>query len=435
MCGRNVGPARGLAYFQPRAKMLDRAAKRACGRLRDIMAAHDRIAVIGAGIGGLAAALALLRRGLDVEVYEQAPQLGEVGAGIQISSNGTRVLYALGLEEALRRVQVLPSRRQIRHWSTGETWDWFELGAVSAKRYGTPHVMLHRADLHALLAEAVGRLKPDAVHLAKRCIGLTQSDRQVEIRFETGETASAAYVIGADGIHSRVRECLFGPDRPQFTGVVAWRAVVPMEKLPSRLAQMVGTNWLGPRGHVLHYPVRRGELMNYISLVERDDWQIESWTIEGSRGELANDFRGWHRDVHTLINGIDTPYKWALFVRGPMPRWTQARITLLGDACHPTLPFLGQGAVMAIEDAYVAASCVAKYAKEPEAAFERYQDIRRERTAAVVRKAHENRAQAFSPALADEAAVAVEVARAWQQERLRERMDWLYTYDATAVEV
>ena len=193
------------------------------------MAADDRIAVIGAGIGGLATALALLRRGLDVEVYEQAPELGEVGAGIQISSNGTRVLYALGLEEALRRVQVLPSRRQIRHWSTGETWDWFELGAVSAKRYGTPHVMLHRADLHALLAEAVGRLKSDAVHLARRCIGLTQSDRQVEIRFETGEAASAAYVIGADGIHSRVRECLFGPDRPQFTGVVAWRAVVPME--------------------------------------------------------------------------------------------------------------------------------------------------------------------------------------------------------------
>ena len=399
------------------------------------MAAHDRIAVIGAGIGGLATALALLRRGLDVEVYEQAPQLGEVGAGIQISSNGTRVLYALGLEEALRRVQVLPSRRQIRHWSTGETWDWFELGDVSAKRYGTPHIMLHRADLHALLAEAVGRLKPDAVHLAKRCIGLTQSDRQVEIRFETGETASAAYVIGADGIHSRVRECLFGPDRPQFTGVVAWRAVVPMEKLPSRLAQMVGTNWLGPRGHVLHYPVRRGELMNYISLVERDDWQIESWTVAGTRSELANDYRGWHADVHAIIANIETPYKWALMVREPMPQWSQGRITLLGDACHPTLPFLGQGGVMALEDGYVVAACLQRYFADPAKAFGRYEELRRERSAAVVRAAHENRKQVFSPALADKDAIAVSVAREWQQVRLRERFEWLYAYDATAAAI
>ena len=399
------------------------------------MAAHDRIAVIGAGIGGLATALALLRRGLDVEVYEQAPQLGEVGAGIQISSNGTRVLYALGLEEALRRVQVLPSRRQIRHWSTGETWDWFELGAVSAKRYGTPHVMLHRADLHALLAEAVGRLKPDAVHLAKRCIGLTQSDRQVEIRFETGETASAAYVIGADGIHSRVRECLFGPDRPQFTGVVAWRAVVPMEKLPPRLAQMVGTNWLGPRGHVLHYPVRRGELMNYISLVERDDWQIESWTVAGTRSELANDYRGWHADVHAIIANIETPYKWALMVREPMPQWSQGRITLLGDACHPTLPFLGQGGVMALEDGYVVAACLQRYFADPAKALGRYEELRKERSAAVVRAAHENRKQVFSPALADKDAIAVSVAREWQQVRLRERFEWLYAYDATAAAI
>jgi salicylate hydroxylase len=399
------------------------------------MAAQSRIVIIGAGIGGLAAALALLQRGLDVEVYEQSPQLGEVGAGIQISSNGTRVLHALGLQEPLRRVQVLPSRRQIRHWSTGETWDWFELGAVSSKRYGTPHVMLHRADLHALLAEAVHRLKPDAIRLGRRGIGLSQSDRQVEVRFEIGEAVAAAYVIGADGIHSKVRECLFGPDRPQFTGVVAWRAVVPMERLPAPLAQMVGTNWLGPRGHVLHYPIRRGELMNFISLVERDDWQIESWTVAGTTGELANDYRGWHPDVHAIIANIDTPFKWALMVRGPMPQWSRGRITLLGDACHPILPFLGQGGVMAIEDGYVIAACLQKYFADPEKAFGRYEDIRKERSAAVVRAAHENRKQVFSPALADKEAIAVSVAREWQQVRLRERFDWLYAYDATAVAI
>jgi len=399
------------------------------------MAAPGKIAVIGAGIGGLAAALALLRRDLDVDVYEQAPQLGEVGAGIQISSNGSRVLYALGLEQALDAVAVLPSRRQIRHWSTGETWDWLELGAATAKRYGTPHLMLHRADLHGVLANAVHRLKPDAVHLAKRCVGIAQSKEHVEVSFADGARVSADYLVGADGIHSKVREHLFGPDKPEFTGVVAWRAVVPMASLPSHISSTVGTNWLGPKGHVLHYPIRRGELMNFISLAERDDWRIESWTVAGTRDELARDYPGWHPDVHAIIENITIPFKWALMVRAPMQRWSQGRITLLGDACHPILPFLGQGGVMAIEDGYVIAACLEKYFDDPATAFARYEDIRKERTAAVVRTAHANRAQVFSPALADKAAIAVSVAREWQQIRLRERLDWLYAYDATAVAI
>ncbi len=397
--------------------------------------ACEKIVIVGGGIGGLAAALSLLKRGLDVEVYEQAPELKEVGAGIQISSNGTRVLYALGLEDPLKRVQVLPSRRVIRHWSTGETWNWFDLGATTAQRYGTPHVMLHRGDLHSLLADAVRAQKPDAVKLGRRCATISTDGDHAEVRFEDGESVRAAYVIGADGIHSKVRAGLFGADRPEFTGCVAWRGLVPMEKLPPHLQTMLGTNWLGPHGHVLHYPVRRGEIMNFISFVERDDWQVESWVTQGTRDELANDFRGWHPDVHEIISRIETPYKWALMVRGPMPRWSQGRVTLLGDACHPTLPFLGQGGVMAVEDGYVVAACLDKYFDDPATAFTRYEEIRRDRTATVVRKSHENRRSAFSPALANPGAVAAEVAREWQQERVRERMEWLYAHDATAVVV
>jgi salicylate hydroxylase len=404
--------------------------------MNQITASSQRkVGIVGGGIGGLTAALALLEHGIDVEVYEQSNLLKEVGAGVQIGSNGTRVLYALGLEDALSRVQVLPARREIRHWRTGETWNWFELGAASTERFGTPHLMLHRGDLLSVLAEAVDRLKTDAVMLGKRCVGVEQTADCAEVRFDDGDVRTFPFVIGADGIHSRVRAGLFGTDRPEFTGCVAWRGLVPMERLPARLARLVGTNWLGPRGHVLHYPVRRGEMMNFISVVERDDWQAESWTIEGTKDELAGDLHGWHADVHTLIEGLDTAYKWALMVRGPMARWSRERITLLGDACHPTLPFLGQGAVMAIEDAYVVSACIEKYFEDPVTALMRYEDIRRERTAAVVRKAHENRSQIFSPALADEGAVAISVAREWQQVRLRERMDWPYAYDATTVTI
>jgi 2-polyprenyl-6-methoxyphenol hydroxylase-like FAD-dependent oxidoreductase len=399
------------------------------------MATPNTVAVIGGGIGGLAAALALLKRGLDVNVYEQSARLGELGAGIQISPNGTRVLYALGLEEALLRIQVNPSRKEIRHWSTGEAWNWYDLGATTTERYGAPHLLLHRGDLHGLLADAVRCLKPNAINLATRCVGVTQSDDHAEIRFDTGEAVSAAFVIGADGIHSKVRECLFGTDKPKFSGCVAWRGVVAMHCLPAHISQMLSTNWLGPCGHVLHYPVRRGELMNFISIVERDDWQIESWTVEGTTSELANDFRGWHPDVHAMIRNIDTPFKWALMVRGPMEHWTKGRITLLGDACHPILPFLGQGGVMAIEDGYVIAACLKKYFADSATAFARYEHIRRERTAAVVRKSHEFRKQAFNPALANKDAVAVSVAQEWQQALARERLDWLYAYDATALQI
>jgi len=398
------------------------------------VALPNTIAVIGGGIGGLTAGLALARRGLDVAVFEQSSELREVGAGVQIGPNGTRVLDALGLKDAIEHLAVLPANRELRHWATGETWNWFDLGRSSIERYNSPHVLMHRGDLHSILADALTRLNPDAIRLGRRCVDVRSADDHAEVSFATGETVSCAAVIGADGIHSRVRECLFGPDQPQFTGCVAWRGLVPMTSLPPHLARLHATNWLGPHGHVLHYPVRRGELMNFISFVERDDWRLESWTVAGAKAELAGDFQGWHGDVHAFIQRIDTPYKWALMVRAPMPRWSSGRITLLGDACHPTLPFLGQGAVMAIEDAYVAAACLEKHA-EPEAALARYEEIRRERTAMVVLKAHENRRHAFSPALATEDQAAAAIARDWREARVRERLDWLYAYDATAVEI
>ena len=399
------------------------------------MNASGKIVVVGGGIGGLTFALAALQRGLDVTIYEQTQELREAGAGIQLGANGTRVLYALGLQAALEQSAALPDRRELRHWSSGETWNWFELGATSRQRYGTPHLMLHRGDLQSALIAAVTALKSDAIQLGKRCVAVSQTEDEAEIQFEDGTGERARFVIGADGIHSNIRRILFGASEPEFTGCVAWRGLIAMERLPEHLRRMVGTNWLGPKGFILHYPVRRGELMNFVGVVERDDWRIESWVTEGTPDELAHDYRGWHPDAQTLIGAIDTPYKWALMVRGPMARWSQGRVTLLGDACHPTLPFLGQGGVMAIEDGYVLAAAIAKYFADPATAFARYEEIRSERTAMVVRKAQDNRAMAFEPRLSEEGAVAASIARDWLQLRLKERLDWLYAYDATAAAV
>jgi salicylate hydroxylase len=399
------------------------------------MVALNRVAIVGGGIGGLTAALALLRHGIDVEVYEQAPELKELGAGVQISSNGTRVLYALGLGEAIEKAGVVVAGKEIRLWSTGQTWKLFDLGAVSVERYGSPYMMFHRGDLHAILLNAIRREKPDAIHLGRKCKGVTQDGDRVTIEFETGEPVSAPIVIGADGVQSRVRASLFGGDRPEFTGIVAWRGLVPRERVPPGIKMDVGTNWVGPGGHVVHYPVRGGALLNFVGLLERDDWRVESWTVRGTIEELAHDFRGWNENVHAMIRAVDVPYKWALFSRPPMPAWTSGRVTLLGDACHSMLPMLAQGAVMALEDGYVLARCLKKDAADPVAGLRRYEAARRERANKVVSGSAENAKRFHNPDLAHAAGAEAYVTLEWQEEKVKQRYEWLFTYDATRVAI
>ena len=394
---------------------------------------NGKVAVIGGGIGGLAAALALIRRGIGVDVYEQASELKELGAGVQISSNGTRVLYALGLGEAVERRGVIVSGKEIRLWSTGETWKLFDLGAISVERYGFPYVMFHRGDLHAILLDAIRR-EPDAVHLGHRCVGLAQDDKGVTIQFENGDAATAPVVIGADGVQSRVRAALFGADRPEFTGIVAWRGLVPRERVPAGIKMNVGTNWVGPGGHVVHYPVRGGELLNFVGLLERDDWRVESWTVQGTKDEFANDFRGWHPDIHACIRSVDIPYKWALFARPPMPAWTRGRVTLMGDACHSMLPMMAQGAVMALEDGLVLARCVEKYGVDP-SALQHYEAARRARANRCVEAAIENTKRFHNPEMAHAEGAEAYVTREWQEDKVKARYEWLFTYDATGVAI
>ena len=391
------------------------------------------VLIAGAGIGGLTAALALLKRGIDVDVYEQAAELKEVGAGVQLSANGTRVLHLLDVAEALRALSCEAVGKEVRLWSTGETWKLFDLGAESVARYGAPYFMIHRADLHTVLIDAVRALKPDAIRLGARASGFDDEGKSVTLHLANGEHVTGDALIGADGVHSRVRNILAGDDRPEFTGCMAWRGLVPVGKLPAHTRRNVGVNWVGPGGHVINYFLRRGEIFNFVGIVERD-WRVESWTERGTREECAADFAGWNEDIHAVIRNIADPYKWALLGRTPLTRFSYGRATLVGDAAHPTLPMLAQGANMAIEDGMVLARCIAAY-DDAETALAHYDTARVERTAKLVRGANEMAKRFHNPALADAAGAKAYVDAQWNEEVVKQRYDWIFSYDATRVAV
>jgi 2-polyprenyl-6-methoxyphenol hydroxylase-like FAD-dependent oxidoreductase len=393
-----------------------------------------RLLIAGAGIGGLTAALAALRRGLDVEIYEQAPELKEVGAGVQLSANGTRVLYELGIGEELKALSCEAAGKEIRLWNTGETWKLFDLGQVSVERYGYPYFTVYRPDLLDVLATAVRRLKPDAIRLGARCTGLTQTGGKIRLALES-QTIEGDALVGADGVHSRLRQALFGEDKPQFTGIIVWRGIVPMEKLPPRMARRVGVNWVGPGGHVVHYPLRAGKLMNFVGALEGREWRTESWSARGTTEALAADFAGWHEEVHALIRAIPEPHTWALMVRPPLPRWTSGRVTLLGDACHSMVPFLAQGAVMAIEDALVLSRALTEGSGDIPERLQRYESARRERTRRAVEGSADNIARFHNRALADPVKAREYVEREWAGQNVAARYEWLFRYDAATAAV
>ena len=392
------------------------------------------ILIAGGGIGGMAAALALLNRGHDVDVFEQAPELKEFGAGVQISPNGTRALHALGVLKTLRQLSCDTEGKEVRLWNTGRTWKLFDLGAEAIERYGFPYVTVFRPDLLQVLVDAVRARKSDAIHLGRRACGVTQHDGRVTLELEDGETIEGDALIGADGVHSVIRHKLYGGDRPRLFGMIAWRGVIPMERVPQHISRDKATNWIGVGGHVVHYPLRAGKLMNFVGIQERDDWQVESWTTRGTAQECANDHAGWHPDVQALIAASPTLFKWALMGREPLPQWTTGNVTLLGDACHPTLPMLAQGAVMAIEDSVILGRCFDKYGYVA-IALSRYQDARVAITARKVAGANDNAKRFHNPALRTEEGATAYVDREWSRDAIIRRYEWIFTYNVDTVEI
>lgn len=393
------------------------------------------VLIAGGGIGGISAGLALARRGFDVRIFEKTPEIREVGAGIQISPNGMRVLYELGLEAPINATACRTDRKIVGLGLTGEMFEQYFNGPEILEQYGYPYSTIHRADLFQALLDGLRQTDPDALRLGSEVVAAAQSEDGVTLTLADGTTAEGAVLIAADGVHSRIRDSLIGDGRPSFTGILAWRGVLPMERVPEHMRTADALNWIGPFGHIVNYPLRGGELMNIASYIERDDWQVESWTESGSHEEYLNDFATWHEDIHALIRGVIEPFKWALLVREPLESWTTGRITLLGDAAHPTLPFLAQGANMTLEDSFVLARALEAYGDSPAEALLRYEAARRERANLMVTRSAANTARYHNATLADPAVARRYVETEFTRERVTQNYEWLYGYDVTQVPV
>jgi salicylate hydroxylase len=338
-----------------------------------------RIALVGGGIGGVTAALALAQRGFAPRIYEQAAEIKEIGAGIQVTPNSAKVLRALGLERELAAASFEPECIATRDSTTGRLVSRVPAKETYATTFGAPWYQLHRADLLDMLAR---KLPAGTVQTGARCTGVTLTATGATLTFADGRREEADVVVACDGIHSVVREALFGPKEARFTGHMCWRALVPTEALPPGHVAPDLTAWMEPRAHVVTYYVRGGELVNLVAFRETKEWVEESWSMESDPREMREAYAHVHPDLRLLLERVPRSFKWGVFDRDPLPQWTKGCATLLGDAAHPMLPFLAQGAAMAIEDGYVLARELARTG-DVASALARYEAERRPRTSRV----------------------------------------------------
>ena len=380
----------------------------------------ERVLIVGGGIGGLTAALALGRAGYRVAVYEQAPEFSEIGAGIMLTPNATRVLRHLGLEAALDRAALRPPASVYRRFDDASVIGDAPLAEAMESAYGAPYFHIHRSDLLDVLLAAVraqGAAELNAGRMARDC---SQEGGEVTVQFRKGDAAVGDLLLACDGIRSTLRGRLLAGAEPRFRGQVAWRSLVPADGLPERVTASESVVWIGRDRHIVQYVLRGGSLVNYVAIAVQDQWTAEGWTLPADPSEVRAGFAGWHEDVQSLLESTPAGalYKWGLFDRDPLEQWVYGRIALLGDAAHPMLPFMAQGSAMAIEDAVILARCVEDF-DDLEVALSRYEAVRRERAARIILQ---SRAQTG-------------LYQRLSGDKKRQRAastDWVYGFDATS---
>jgi salicylate hydroxylase len=390
-----------------------------------------KIGIIGAGIGGAALALALHRRGMEAHLFDRASAFGEIGAGVQMTPNAVKVLRGLGLGEGLAAVGFLPEAMVGFNWDTGRKTFHTPLREVCPRVFGAEFFHVHRADLHSLLTR---ELPADRITFRAECAGVEQGGDKAVATFVDGSRFEADLIIGADGIHSVVRGNLWGQDPARFTGHMCWRALVPVEHFPLPFVGPYAAFWMGPNAHIVTYYVKGGKEVNIVAVSESTEWVAESWIEPSSKEEFLAAYQGWHGDITELLRRTDpaTTFKWGLFDRDPMARWSQGHVTLLGDAAHPMLPFLSQGAAMALEDGWVLAAALDHF-DELNDALLAYEAERRPRTARVQLEARE-RGRTYHLATPEEQErrdAEMRKQQAANPHAVGIKAEWVYEYDAT----
>jgi 6-hydroxynicotinate 3-monooxygenase len=370
-----------------------------------------KIAILGAGIGGLAASACLRKAGIETTIYEQAPAFARIGAGIQMSPNAMRVLYGIGIGDQIRATAFEPPHWRNRDHDTGNLTNDHPLGPAAFDRYGVPYLLMHRGDLHAALHGAV---PDDTIRYNHKVAGVEQSDSSVTLTFENGETVTADALIASDGVHSIVRESLLGAEDARFTGRLAYRTAFPASLLNGYELLDDSAKWWGPDRHIVIYYVTAARDEIYFTTSQPEpDFQIESWSATGDVNELRAAFADFHPDVRAVLDACPSVHKWAIFERDPLPTWNHGNVTLMGDACHPMTPYMAQGAANALEDSVVLSRCLGDGGTDDfPAAFKRFEAARKPRTTKVQATSHRN-------------------------EFMREKTDpdWVYSYDAWTVEL
>ncbi|CAM3647179.1 FAD-dependent monooxygenase [Litorimonas haliclonae] len=337
-----------------------------------------KVLIIGAGIGGLTTALALAQNGVHVEIFEKAAKFSDVGAGLQLSPNANAVLSSLGLSKEIEAICCEPRAGILRDYKSGKALLTTKMKDVYEQRYGHKYLHIHRADLIDCLAKAAQEAGVKT-HLGSEISSVKEMETGVQIE-NNGKVYDGGVLIAADGVRSSLREKIAGKSSPVFTGQVAWRGLVPTSDLSPDKIPFAANNWLGPGQHFVSYYVCGGEMINFVAVQERADWVEESWDIPADMGELQNAFTGWDPRVTSLIEACGSAYLWGLFDHPPLETWTTERMALLGDAAHPMLPFMAQGAAMAIEDAWVLTRCLTQNTSSISQALQGYEAVRKPRT-------------------------------------------------------
>ncbi|MFV0474458.1 MAG: FAD-dependent monooxygenase [Pikeienuella sp.] len=382
-----------------------------------------RALVAGGGVGGLSAALALVRAGWEARVFERAGEIREVGAGLQLGPNGLRALETLGVAARIETEGFEPQAIEMRRGATGRLVARVPLGGAARRRWGAPYIQVHRADLIAALRDGLETALPGAVETGAEVVGYEECGAAVALRLADGREMEGDLIIGADGLRSALRARMLGPEAPRFTGHVAWRATIPVERLKHPPAPAASV-WTGRGRHAVTYPLRNGSMLNFVGLIQ-EDWRREGWTEPGDPARLRAEFAGWAPGLRDILDAIKAPFRWALFDRPPLPRWSSGRVTLLGDACHPMLPSLAQGAAQALEDDVALAARLGPRPDDIPGALRAHYQARIARVTRIQTEARANltRFHRDDPVTRLGARLIARTAPGWFQSRL----DWLYS--------